>query len=1283
MATQAVFLSNAPESTTVISLTKDLAKILHDTPFTSFGDRLNFQVFLHRKRGNRQRGHKGSGLLTLPSDAIVDLFLSIYEPTYRPALPCDYYGARYKLKFMRSRTPPDAGIVKLVQQTPYVDPQIHLEQAERAEKLQDFVQVSSVQLGWRCRDDAFSIEWNSSTDLSQTEGQVLNGITVEFADDSRELWISLPSPTSVTPTTPMHDLSFLIASLTSTQSTLNIGFRWNRVQRLDFENEHGTRPAIVFDLYRPPSFELRKSHVGLYDNDRTSRMPLSFLPGAHQRVAPYASLVVRVECGSLQDFQKFKSMSTAAHLPSPTYIYTTPVQRQLFSQIALDRFDIWVAGLEWPIAFQLVAIRDHLYADPIELWELKGQVASLEQEHGVAKTSEILRLFRTRLLTLSWDGEDERGATTVPECLSRAENDVSELHMSLRDQSNNPGYFNCYHVTVTPTRIIPEGPYPDQSNRVLRRYAEHTDCFLRVAFTDEDSLSFRWDWGVEGAAFVHTRVGGILKGGLIIAGREYEFLHFSQSALKEHAVWFCRAFVEADGKVVTAETIRQSLGDFRHLERQPARMAARVSQAFTATEPSVTLEVEEIFTIPDIEREGSCFTDGIGDISPDMAAQIAQSLQSRLGNRRRFYVTPSAYQFRMGGYKGVLAVDYTLRGMEVRLRKSQSKFNSPGAQQIEIAQAFFKPKPVHLNRNLIMILETLGVPARAFIKLQDEAVDDIELAAQSLRECASLLLDAHGCGTSFRLSSVFYSLSKLGIGLQEEAPASLHVLKDDFIDRAIEFAVNHVLRVIKHKARIPVKGSYTLVGVADIHGYLKPNEVFVCIKERDKRTVWLEGNLLVTRSPQAHPGDVQFVHAIGQPPADSPFTPDRNPRHNSIVFSTNGDRSVPSMLAGGDLDGDEFNIIRNSDLWPPACDPPAGYPPAIIKTLNRPCDVNDIADWVAEYINSNILGMISNELLIRADQSYNNEPTTRMAREPGCLKLAELASAAVDFAKSGTPVDKSNLPPALFHKSYKPDWAIGEMGPAKSGQMTYESQTAIGKLFRRIDLSDVDRLADLQARREHNPPRAKPKKKKARRELDELVRDMDRLNVAGAIGTSDDPVSFAVRNRLRRYIDIDSPIPTEMTNIASEQFEAYATELRYICGSNTLSYKPLTEEEVLVGTIATKTSQPRRRQDRMTQLRTQSDELVKRILAELAGEGPREGGGNRRRTARTSRDTETDLEDVLLRGWSAWKLSVLKCNTEDGHGFGAKTFGIIALVSIFDCLRELDERERLAGGITT
>lgn len=97
------------------------------------------------------------------------------------------------------------------------------------------------------------------------------------------------------------------------------------------------------------------------------------------------------------------------------------------------------------------------------------------------------------------------------------------------------------------------------------------------------------------------------------------------------------------------------------------------------------------------------------------------------------------------------------------------------------------------------------MPAEVFIRLQDDAVDDVYYATQTLTD-SSTFFDVHGIGTSYRLSSVFQSLTKLGVGLREDQLQ--FVINDPFLNRAIEFAANHVLRIIKHKARIPVQGLY-------------------------------------------------------------------------------------------------------------------------------------------------------------------------------------------------------------------------------------------------------------------------------------------------------------------------------------------------------------------------------------------------------------------------------------------------------------------------------------------
>ena len=58
----------------------------------------------------------------------------------------------------------------------------------------------------------------------------------------------------------------------------------------------------------------------------------------------------------------------------------------------------------------------------------------------------------------------------------------------------------------------------------------------------------------------------------------------------------------------------------------------------------------------------------------------------------------------------------------------------------------------------------------------------------------------------------------------------------------------------------------------------------------------------------------------------------------------------------------------------------------------------DVAEFFVDFIQNNLLGSISNRHLLIADQ----EPLGVF--HPSCLKLAEMASTAVDFPKTGIKV---------------------------------------------------------------------------------------------------------------------------------------------------------------------------------------------------------------------------------------------------------------------------------------
>lgn len=70
-----------------------------------------------------------------------------------------------------------------------------------------------------------------------------------------------------------------------------------------------------------------------------------------------------------------------------------------------------------------------------------------------------------------------------------------------------------------------------------------------------------------------------------------------------------------------------------------------------------------------------------------------------------------------------------------------------------------------------------------------------------------------------------------------------------------------------------------------------------------------------------------------------------------------GDRPLPSKLGGGDLDGDEYNLLPLNDLpqfRPDATCPPGEYSPAPRKLLESNATMSDVADFVVDYIKSDV-----------------------------------------------------------------------------------------------------------------------------------------------------------------------------------------------------------------------------------------------------------------------------------------------------------------------------------------
>jgi RNA-dependent RNA polymerase len=266
----------------------------------------------------------------------------------------------------------------------------------------------------------------------------------------------------------------------------------------------------------------------------------------------------------------------------------------------------------------------------------------------------------------------------------------------------------------------------------------------------------------------------------------------------------------------------------------------------------------------------------VGTVSKELAIEISQALITKRRRARLSRGYTSAFQVRFMGSKGMLSVNYKLQGRAICIRPSMIKFSAPESREIEIARAFHRPGPYFLNRPLIMLLEGLGIDFQAFKLFQDRAVQETQRSTESLAEFARLL-ESHGLGTSFRLTSVMLSLEKLGFD---------DLSSDRFYKKMLDLSVLHILRLLKNYARIPIPDAWTLVGVADVHKFLKEGEIFACVKPMEGEIVYLEGPILISRSPTIHPGDVQVANAVGKPPLGSCFVEESLP--NTVVFSILG-----------------------------------------------------------------------------------------------------------------------------------------------------------------------------------------------------------------------------------------------------------------------------------------------------------------------------------------------------------------------------------------------------------
>ncbi|KAJ5357535.1 RNA-dependent RNA polymerase eukaryotic-type [Penicillium brevicompactum] len=556
--------------------------------------------------------------------------------------------------------------------------------------------------------------------------------------------------------------------------------------------------------------------------------------------------------------------------------------------------------------------------------------------------------------------------------------------------SKIPSY--CCHMhtaRITPTTIYYNTPSVDISNRVVRQWSSSRKAgrFLRVRFTDEKTEG-RINSSMGNANDeIYTRVKRTLANGITIGTRHYEFLAFGNSQFREHGAYF---FASDAG--ISAATIRAWMGQFNHI-RNVAKYAARLGQCFSTTRAFTTSSVKTV-TVDDIVRNGYTFSDGVGKISPFLAQLLTEEYGIKTSNGK----PPSAYQFRLGGSKGMLVTSPDPKHQEVHLRPSQQKFEATfnGLEIIRWSQFSLAV----LNRQIIIVLSSLRIPDHIFRQKQEIMLSSFYEAMSSDTKAIALLRK-------------YVDQNQTTLTLAKMVSNGFRRTNEPFMNTMLSLWRAWHLKYLKEKTRIVIDQGANLIGCLDETGTLKgyfrssiPDasggtyqqrldalpEIFVQIcrdDQSDEREI-IEGICILARNPSLHPGDIRVVRAVNKP--------ELHDLRDVVVLPQTGDQDVSGMCSGGDLDGDDYLVIWDPDLIPDDNEwfrQSMDFKSKKAPDVDHDVTVDEITSFFVTYMKNDCLPTIAHAHMAWADTMRDGVQSEK------CLRLAKIHSDAVDYNKTG------------------------------------------------------------------------------------------------------------------------------------------------------------------------------------------------------------------------------------------------------------------------------------------
>ena len=558
--------------------------------------------------------------------------------------------------------------------------------------------------------------------------------------------------------------------------------------------------------------------------------------------------------------------------------------------------------------------------------------------------------------------------------------------------SKNEILMRVQRCVITPTYILFTPYVLEEGNRILRDYSKSLNYTMLCGFKMDSLEEARWN-----NKFLMEYIKFIMSTGFMIGEKRFRFFNYSQSQFRNMSCWL----------LTNPEEVLSKIGDFSGI-KQLSKYAARVSQTLTTTLKTVPIKKDLIKDDqPDVKSvDGKyTFSDGVGKISYKISKQISEKLNLN-------YV-PSCFQGRFLGCKGVWTTMWDDDSGEIYCRKSQIKFKVEKKEEnyFEVCD-YSRYIQSYLNRQIILLLNSLGIPKRIFI--------------EKLFAYQNKLNDSR-----FVLSLVHYP--EWNRILQKMNSCGINKTNDRLIKAIIESNLDLLYNDIKKKARIYIEDSAYVIGIMDEYNILNYGEAYLHIK-RDNLDLILDQKCAVAKCPCLHPGDIRVLTFKKYREGDESTKKYEifNRYENVVIFPSKGKRPHPDECSGSDLDGDNYFIFYDKDLVPKEEDlfPPMSY--LVEKKEEKKSNkfsIKDVIQYFAEYTNLNNLGIIGDAHLALSDK-YS-------AKSKIALNIAKKFSKAVDAPKTGDTVTLS--------EEETPQKFPHFMG--KTQDKSYHSNSVLGKLY--------------------------------------------------------------------------------------------------------------------------------------------------------------------------------------------------------------------------------------------